>query len=191
MCKASESKIQLLKLCKELGNCTLTERSYCECANFLFYTSWFEELLFTDEKRQYPDNDIQICADLVGESDEKHGIDLTVFDFFGDYFCDRYIQKNNEMHIATHHFSQLRLGDKYRDKVKESLVAYKVKKQRDKDLLFAYLMIAYRFRNNMFHGSKGLINIDAYTSQFEIINKFFFVLLQHIIRSGYKGYNQK
>lgn len=54
MCKGETTKEQLFKLCEEKGYCKLNDDIYSECANFLFYTSWFEELLFNNDVRQSP-----------------------------------------------------------------------------------------------------------------------------------------
>lgn len=41
-------------------------------------------------------------------------------------------------------------------------------------------MITYRFRNNMFHGAKGLINLSNYLRVLRMINQFMYMLLDHI-----------
>lgn len=176
----NNAKQELLNFCRDIGGHNISDSTYYECANFLFFTSWFEEVLFNDDNKQNPNNDIKIADDL------SQKIDLSVFDFFGDYFSARYIKND----ITTNHlFNNLKLSTKNAVKVSKSLIDYMVSKQRDKNLLWSYIMIVYRFRNNMFHGSKGLINLNNYVDQFSIINKFMKLLLIEIINKKYVGYN--
>lgn len=173
-------KEQLYKLCRNKGGCNLNESTFQICATFLFYTSWFEELLFNDDKRQNPINDKKICKDVISK------IYLSKYDWFGDYFCNRYVNDNKSM---KHTFNQLRLSPTYEKEVANALHSYCYNKTYSWELLWSYLQIVYRFRNNMFHGSKGLINLNSYVEQFEKLNSFLSQLLTEIIDLNYKGYN--
>lgn len=161
---------------------SINDEIYTECANFLFYTSWFEELLFNDKKRQNPKNEIKICKEVF------KNIELSEFDFLGEHFCTRYF---NQDEAVTKQFVNLRLENESIEKVKNALLGFKEKHIRTADLLYAYIMIIYRFRNNMFHGSKGLINLSKYKEEFTLINHFMFLLIKKIYEIGYKGYNQQ
>ena len=158
MCKVETTKEQLFKLCEEKGYCKLTEDIYSECANFLFYTSWFEELLFNNDNRQSPKKLKKICSDLT-DANQVYAIELAQFDFYGDYFSRRYLNNDNSV---RHAFNQLRIPKKFNeDEVRASLIDYKDNRKRNSCLLWTYLMIAYRFRHNMFHGAKKLINLQG------------------------------
>lgn len=179
MTQIKSTKEELMNLLKKQGIGTVDDDTYTECANFLFLTSWFEELLFNDQKRQCPKNDAKICADLSSK------IDLTCFDFFDEHFSARYFNKDE---TTTHFFNNLR--SKEPEKIRTPLLSFLKNKDRTQNLLYAYLMITYRFRNNMFHGSKGLINISKYLDEFKVINHFMCLLLTEVYKINYKGYNE-
>ena len=187
MCKGETTKEQLFKLCEEKGYCKLNDDIYSECANFLFYTSWFEELLFNNDDRQSPKKLKKICSDLT-DANQGYAIKLAQFDFYGDYFSQRYLNSDNSV---KHAFNQLRIPKEFEDEVKASLIAYKDNRERNSCLLWTYLMITYRFRNNMFHGAKGLINLSNYLRVLRMINQFMYMLLDHILETRYCGYNKK
>ena len=187
MCKDETTKEQLFKLCEEKGYCKLDDDIYSECANFLFYTSWFEELVFTNKKkeRQCPENLKKISIDLT-DATQEFRIDLNQFDSYGDHFSQRYLNSDNSV---RHAFNQLRIPKEFEDEIKSSLIAYKDNRERNSCLLWTYLMITYRFRNNMFHGAKGLISLSNYLREFRMINQFMYMLLYHILDTHYSGFN--
>lgn len=157
--------------------------AYCECSNFLFFTSWYEELLFTSDKHQSPYTTRGLCHDLF------EIVNMEKLDFYGDHFSDRYFPNLKDgMEQESHYFINLRLNEKYKKRIKDSLINFKKDSERNEDLLWAYLMIAYRFRNNMFHGGKGIINLKKYVEQFRVINRFLYILLSAIIEKGFRGY---
>lgn len=175
------TKEELFALCKKRGGCELDELTYQECANFLFLTSWFEERLFSDKMHQNPKNDEKICCELV------HKINLSDFDFMGDHYCERYLKDDT----TTKEYRNLKLSKEVSEKVLKPLQNFQRKRERSWELLYAYLMIVYRFRNNMFHGAKGLINLNKYVKQFQINNQFLYKLIDIIFECGYYGYNEK
>lgn len=176
------SKQQLSTLtafCTEIGNCNITEDTYFACANFLFYTAWFEERIFTAErdKRQSPSTSKIIAEQLFPQ------LDLTKYDQYGNYFVQRYLNDPE----ASKHRHALQFQDIH--SLESILIDYRDNQSRNSNLLWIYLMIAYRFRNNMFHGSKGLINLNKYREQFNLLNHFWDQLLRDINRIGYYGFN--
>ena len=178
----TDTKRGLMDLCYQYMDRPMSDETYNECSALLFYTAWFEELLFNNKVQQSPKNDEKICMDIASK------IDLTQFDFFGIYFCDRYFNNANTAN-TDEYFKNLRLKDSLIVPVKTALLRFKENKNRDADLLYAYIMIVYRFRNNMFHGVKGLNALHEYSEQFKIINHFMSLLLKEILRLNYKGYN--
>lgn len=172
----------LSRFCNEVGHCQINSDAYFACANFLFYASWFEERLFSQKKgeHQSPENTKKIAAYVAGK------IDLSSYDAYGNYFCNRYLNGS----MPTHHFSQLQLSSKHSKNVQTALQDFLDTGKRDSELLWSYLMIAYRFRNNMFHGSKKLINLNTYVEQFDLLNRFWDQLLRDIDNIGYLGFNQ-
>lgn len=175
----SQHFTKLSAFCKDVGHCNLQENTYYTCASFLFYTAWFEEKLFANEKgkRQCPSTS-KIIADQLAPR-----LDLTQYDEYGNYFVQRYL---NDPKAADYRHA-LQFSDI--EKLKSVLIEFRDKQTRNSDLLWTYLMIAYRFRNNMFHGSKGLINLNAYKEQFDLLNQFWDQLLRDIDSLKYYGFN--
>lgn len=170
----------LFRFCAQTGHCTINNRTYDACASFLFYTSWFEELLFNYRFRQGPDNDEKICCELFNL------VELSQYDFFGDFCAGRYLTEEG----TTKYFRNLRLRQSDKPRVEQSLRKYKTNHEYTWELLWSYLVITYRFRNNMFHGSKGLINLNEHVERFEIINQFMRKLIEDAVSNNYSGYNQ-
>lgn len=175
----NSQKELLIEFCEQKGHCTINDCTYEICACFLFYTSWFEELLFNYKDRQGPKKNEKICKDMFDL------IDFSKYDFFGSFFSERYITKNG----TSNDFRKLRLSNDDKPKVEQALRLYKTCHAHSWELLWSYLSITYRFRNNMFHGSKGLVNLNIYVKQFEVINQFMHQLISDIIDNNYKGYN--
>ena len=82
-----------------------------------------------------------------------------------EYFQNRYIREGR----FTCHFAHLRLGE--RD---NSELVIKVLRDETQDLgeiMTALLIVAYRFRNNLFHGEKWLYEMDDQFHNFSYANK--------------------
>ena len=174
-------KDKLLTFCSSKGHCNLHNKTYEACASFLFYTSWFEELLFNDIHRQCAQKNEKICQDLVVM------IDISKYDFLGNFLSDRYIVGEN----TSGKFHHLKLNNSQKEDVRNALYLYKTNQTHDWKLLWAYLMVVYRFRNNMFHGNKGLVNINEYVDPFCLFNDFLRLLIGDILDNQYKGYNAR
>lgn len=184
--QTNEGPLSTTKLLRNLcikNHCNLSNAVYRECANFLFFTSWYEELLFNDDKHQSPKNEQPICKEL------QKILDMEQFDAFASFCCKRYLNNNNNE--CTHQFRQLKLDPKYSDDVKNALLNFRNNGVRTDGQLFAYIMIVYRFRNNMFHGTKGLINLENYIEAFQMMNCFLAELIEQIQIKQYKGFNEK
>lgn len=170
----------LMQFCEKKGHCAIDDSTYEACASFLFYTSWFEELLFNYGHRQGPENNKKICQDLYKL------IDFSAYNSYGDYFSERYLTESG----TSSYFHNLRLRRDDARQVEHSLRQHKTNHTHSWELLWSYLMISYRFRNNMFHGSKGLIHLGSYVNQFCVINQFMRQLIGDIIDKNYAGYNK-
>lgn len=171
---------EIISFCKKRWNVHLEEETYFGCADFLFYTSWFEEILYNQNTHRSDEHDKKIARDLC------HMIDISKFEFLGNYFSGRYVDNDSK---PTNYFKQLRLNQNHQENVFNILNEYKNQKAKNEDLLWAYIVISYRFRNNMFHGNKGAQNLNNYIVPIKKINIFLNTLLSSIIENGYKGYN--
>lgn len=177
----SSNKHQMINMCKRHGAGDLDEEIFSESGTFLFLTSWYEEQLFNNNSRQSPDTTKDLCSSL------SEICDLSDFDFFGSHYCERYLHGNG----GIGKFNNLRIRYEDRFSVKQSLQSFDKEKKRDASLLFAYLTIIYRYRNNFFHGSKGLVNLVDYYSEFLVNNRFLIELMSAVLSNGYRGYNSK
>ena len=175
-------KEKLFDLCSTKGHCPLSPEVFEQCATFLFYTSWYEERLFNKDNEHRWDTDEKICKDLFND----YHIDLTKYDGFGQYFSNRYVKPTGG---RTDNFRNLRLHPASANTVFNCIKSFNQHRSRSEKLLWSYLQIAYRFRNNMFHGSKGLVHLPTYINEFKEINSFMHQLISDILDSGYKGFN--
>lgn len=171
----------LSRFCVDVASCQINEQTYYACANVLFYTSCYEEWLFSKDKQQSPNNTEVIANALAGQ------LDLTQYDAYGKHFCQRYLTAGK----TNTKFKGLDLRGPNAPKVETALKEFQDHQVRDAQLLWAYLMIAYRFRNNMFHGNKKLKNINRYAEEFEILNRFWDQFLRDIHAIGYNGFKGK
>ena len=168
----------LSNFCRDVAACQINEQTYYTCANFLFYTSCYEEWLFTKEKQQSPGNAEVIANNLADQ------LDLEQYDAYGNHFCQRYLTAGT----TNDNFRRLGLCGQSVAKVETALKEFQAHQVRDTQLLWAYLMIAYRFRNNMFHGNKKLQNINRYAREFNILNHFWDQFLRDVNTIGYDGF---
>lgn len=176
------NKESLQCLLNNQGYAHFPDGTYDEFATFLFLTSWYEEALFNETKPQNPKNSRDLCNTMFPV------VDMNKFGEFGDHFSNRYLQKEAGKIICTSKFNKLQLSKSWKPVVFESLKSY-VSGITDETLLFSYLQIAYRFRNNMFHGNKGLDRVQSYIREFEVINRFLLELMEQILDAKFKGYN--
>lgn len=186
-------KEKLFDLCRQKGYCNL-EPVFEQCAIFLFYTSWYEELLFNNKKERDPEthkirspyqhnskNDKIVCQALCHD----YHINVRKYNSLGDYFSARYIDSNGQ---PTRKFARLHLGVATNE-VFNNLTEYSTNGVLSWKLLWSYLQIVYRFRNNMFHGGKGMENLQGFNEEFEQINSFMHQFISDILKSEYKGFN--
>src|SRR5690606_30171271 len=86
------------------------------------------------------------------------------------FFRNRYFT-NGEINT---HFQSLNFRDRNPDlRYKERLIEILEKEQpSDNDKLFACFIIIYRYRNNLFHGSKNIARLEGQIEIFEKSNQF-------------------
>ena len=123
----------LSNFCRDVASCQINEQTYYTCANFLFYTSCYEQWLFTKENQQNPGNAEVVANDLAGQ------LDLRQYDAYGNHFCQRYLTAG----VTNKNFNGLDLRNQNAIKVETALKEFQDHQVRDAQLLWAYLMIAY------------------------------------------------
>ena len=98
--------------------------------------------------------------------DENITIDDSILQPCFDYFRSRYIE-NGETNSK---FEKLNISNnKFKDIFKNILVNNNA---LEKEKILGISIIAYRIRNNSFHGTKGLSEISNQKDTFEYLNKF-------------------
>jgi hypothetical protein len=147
---------------------------------FLLLFNVFEARLFSSRNT----NQIleKMCSDLLGESWFKKN----EYDEYGRFFSNRYI-KNGKL---TSRFDSLEIASTYRERAENSLKDFHNGKYND-NLFLTYLLIAYRFRNNLFHGSKDAMGLNKYISCFEKINWMLHKLLSDMVINRFEGLDKK
>lgn len=84
-----------------------------------------------------------------------------------EYFIDRYTQ-NGTLNIEGLSFRNRK--DDISAKAKVNAVLSR-KVETPKEILEALLLILLRFRNNLFHGNKQIVNLDTQVTNFTLANK--------------------
>ena len=102
-------------------------------------------------------------------------------DFF-EFFKDRYVTNNQTNALFENlGFREGNSDKKYKILLKSIL---EDNSSEIKDKILANFIIIYRFRNNLFHGSKDIATISQQKVNFEIANKIIMIFLDFLKRSG-------
>ena len=120
---------------------------------------------------------VEMCKDLS----EMEWFRIEKYDYYGNFFADRYITQND----GLQKFARLHLN-KYSNRVKNALIAFN-EGEYDSDLFLSYLQIAYAFRNNLFHGSKDVLDLNVYLDCFKMINRLIYELLGDMADNSFRG----
>lgn len=163
----------------------LTEPEQKAFLSFMFFFNIFEAHLF---ENGHGVNDLlkKINDDLLKES----WFNINDYSFYGDFFKQRYVNADGKQ---TSHFRLLQLNQSRKKAVFDILAKYKIADDNSNipDLFRAYLEIAYRFRNNLFHGSKGVHSLSQYTDCIEKINNLLYKLLTDMKSNGFHGLTKR
>jgi len=95
-----------------------------------------------------------------------------------EYFSNRYI-RNNELNTT---FNSVKIPPSKFELVKSVLIGQTADKKNKIEII---LLIAYRFRNNLFHGEKELRKLSSQAENFEKLNRFLATLLL-VNKSGHR-----
>jgi len=131
--------------------------------------------LFEDAGMQQDANipKLKVLADYI------HAINPLKADEFKpyvDYFSNRYFNPDGK---NTYTLDGLKFRPNASDQAaKAEVEAVLTGKEQSPDMILkALLMILYRFRNNLFHGEKQLVNIDGQVDNFIVANSILKVTL--------------
>ena len=62
-------------------------------------------------------------------------------------------------------------------------------KNSAKDTIYAYFCIAYRFRNNLFHGNKQVLGLNIYDECFQVVIDFMCQIMDEMITNDFSLLN--
>ena len=170
----------------KLEQTNLSKKNEKILIKFLLLFNVFEARLFKNGQHV---NDLlkQISSDVVKES----WFDMSLCADFLSFFRKRYIDDNG---TTNKKFDNLKLAGSANDRTTPKGNAKAVilnKEAKQENILFACLCIAYRFRNNFFHGSKDVLGLNVYYDCFEVIIEFVTSLLEAMIDNDFSGLNTK
>lgn len=169
----------------QLKNTSLSPEAQDQLVVFLLVFNVFEARLFKNGKGV--SNLLKkISEDVVKERwfcDE-------IFKEYLIFFKERYVVEEN----VNKAFYLLRLSGEKNNVSNDKGNAMAVILGQEKgsgNVLRCCLCIAYRFRNNLFHGEKEVLGLDAYYDCFDKIVKFIVLLLEKMIDNDFKGLKDK
>jgi len=129
---------------------------------FLIYWSWFESKCF-DENMQ-----INKFRPFVNEVVVNKNFDPDAFKKAGKYFHKRY-QNSTRFRELFNNRPEIPGFPDIINKKFEDIDNY--------DLLFMLVVVVYRYRNNIFHGSKGVESWLYYKEQIQLCNDIMWKLI--------------
>lgn len=115
---------------------------------------------------------------------KKEIVSPEVVNHFIDFFVERYLREDNTLKDS---FSDLFGSSNHRRKGYEEVKKYlnrnyQTANSKEENLSMA-LMIAYRFRDNLYHGNKKIRELSQYQECFEQVNQFMDAVIEQILTS--------
>ena len=95
---------------------------------------------------------------------------IAEYDDCREYFIRRYVENGNVSPL----FDQLNLRTQNKSLVRDMLEG---RETRECEVLQALLLIAYRYRNNLFHGVKSLPDLPSQNSNFQNANRLIMIFM--------------
>lgn len=105
---------------------------------------------------------------FVEKLNGRTAITLELVNPYLEYFIDRYTIPNNQINIDGLQFRTNQSDIRAKGKI-EAVLSRQV--ETPKEILEALLLILLRFRNNLFHGNKQIVNLEGQITNFTIANK--------------------
>jgi hypothetical protein len=184
---AERMKMQI-KLVRDVRS-KFANRDIQSMVQFLLVFNVFEARLFKERGEPVSLRLQKIVKDLLENP-------LFKYDFEPVFRCwvDRYIENGT----TNQRFDNLKLSGRKDDvlsdrgRCKEALTKASNKQVvDDSEKLLCCFLVAYRFRNNLFHGNKNVFGLNLYTDCFQIITRFIASILDNMITMEFKGLTDK
>lgn len=147
-------------------------------AIMMFLFSWFEQLVFNEEKQKNYNTLSKICDDLSKGFSEYDELLL--------HFKNRYFPNGKESYVFEETYKRKNKEDEKKH-IEKVLTG---DSSDNKDKILTCFQIGYVFRNNTFHGNKYLENFCKYCPEIDIINNFLFSVINYCLNKNYHGYNE-
>lgn len=127
----------------------------------------------------------ELCNDLGKEI----WFNIKDYDDYGNFFADRYI---DEYGRNTPYFDSLMPFSSEKTKITVGTALRGLRSNKHtKSLFLSYLLIAYAFRNNLFHGSKRIMTLNEYSECFSKINHMMYKLLLNMVENDFRGLSRR
>jgi len=145
--------------------------------NFVFLWNIFEDVAMSKKA------EIVKLAALADQINGYFPYDAADFTEYVDYFSNRYFNANGD---KTYSIEGLKFRGTANDQAAKSLVEAVLTQQEQNpvEIMKALLFIVYRFRNNLFHGEKQLVNIDGQVDNFIVANNILRMVLEKMKTIG-------
>ncbi len=140
-------------------------------SNFVFLWNMFETFACHREAN------LNSIKQIVEEINTHESFDLAVFAPFVSYFSNRYFNPDGS---TTHSIEglKLRVSRPSEQAAKAEIIAVlQGNETRPKEVVRALLIICFRFRNNLFHGNKAIIELDNQIDNFIVANNILSIVL--------------
>ena len=179
-----EDKREQLLFAKTGKSEKISEHTTQLLVSFLLTFNLFEDWLF--EKERGWNARMRISEKLV----EAPWFNLEHYKEFAEFFSKRYITTEN---AVNSHFRNLQLSKRANDGNKSEYEIVKSvllgEKNSAKDTIYAYFCIAYRFRNNLFHGNKQVLGLNIYDECFQVVIDFMCQIMDEMITNDFSLLN--
>ncbi len=111
----------------------------------------------------------------IGKKLREMNLSKSTFKFFYDYLKERYSGNGFDL------FEGLKFENpKDKSSVKDIIIDKTFDSESDYNIIFALMLVVYRFRNNFFHWSKAQDNFRDQINNFKHANSFLLILIESI-----------
>ena len=145
---------------------------------FLMYFNIFESTFFKDDRKYVRDRLLSLNDALNNEG----WFSVAKFDSFAKHFAERY---NSKLPEGENRFNGLNLSRDDKSVLLSAITAVSINGCHHEKLLYFYLTIAYKFRNNLFHGEKSVEALGHYRDEFTYINQLLSQLMKDMADNNF------
>jgi hypothetical protein len=145
---------------------------------FLMYFNIFEATFFKDDRKYVRDR----LLSLNNALSNKDWFSIGKFDSFAKHFAKRYDSDTLE---GKNRYDGLHLSSDDYPILLSAITAVSINGCHHEKILYFYLTIAYKFRNNLFHGEKNVEDLEKYREAFTYINQLLSQLMNDMADNNF------